>query len=137
MSLKKAYIFLIFAVLTEVLATSCMKAGEELGSRAFGFLCMYVLLVASYYFMAVSLKRLSISVAYAIWEVLGVVCVVCIGVFYFGENLAWQEKLGIMLSICGIGLINYAELKGHKDTSLKSSSESSPDSENTQSSSNT
>lgn len=111
MSLKKAYIFLVFAILTEVLATSFMKAGE---GKVYGLICMYVLLVVSYYLMALSLKRLSISVAYAIWEVVGVLCVVCIGVFYFGESLSLLEQLGILCSICGIALINYAELK-HKE----------------------
>lgn len=116
MSLKKAYIFLIFAVLTEVLATSCMKAGEG-EYRIWGYVSMYVLLVFSYFFMAISLKRLSISVAYAIWEVLGVVSVASVGIFYFGENLSWKEQLGISLSLCGIFLINLAELKHNKSNS--------------------
>ncbi|TLD96229.1 multidrug efflux SMR transporter [Helicobacter jaachi] len=116
MSLTRAYIFLTFAILTEVLATSFMKASSG-GDKIFGLMCMYALLVVSYYFMAISLKRLSISVAYAIWEVLGMLCVVGIGVFYFGESLSIQEQLGIVLSLCGIMLINVAELKNHsKDT---------------------
>lgn len=116
MSLKKAYIFLIFAVLTEVLATSCMKAGGG-EYRIWGYVSMYVLLVFSYFFMAISLKRLSISVAYAIWEVLGVVSVANVSIFYFGENLSWKEQLGIVLSLCGIFLINLAELKHNKSDS--------------------
>lgn len=126
MSLKKAYIFLIFAVLTEVLATSCMKAGEG-EYRIWGYISMYVLLVFSYFFMAVSLKRLSISVAYAIWEVLGVVSVACVGIFYFGENLSWREQLGIGLSLCGIFLINLAELRHSKADSQSPA----PDSQST------
>lgn len=112
MSLKTAYILLVFAILTEVLAVNLMKAS---GGAIFGYVCMFVLLVVSYYFMALSLKRLSISVAYAIWEVLGAVCVVAISIFYFGEELLWTQKAGIVLSFCGIALINYAELKAHKN----------------------
>lgn len=115
MSFKMAYTFLLLAILTEVLATSFMKAGDGMGEKTIGLTCMYVLLIFSYYFMARSLKKLSISVAYAIWEVLGVVCVVCIGVFYFDENLSTKEQLGILLSLCGIILINVAELKAHKN----------------------
>lgn len=72
---------------------------------------MYVLLVLSYYFMALSLKRISVGVAYAIWEVLGALCVVCISVFYFGEELSLGQKIGIVCAISGIALINYAEIK--------------------------
>ncbi|WP_301196657.1 multidrug efflux SMR transporter, partial [uncultured Helicobacter sp.] len=81
------------------------------GYRILGIIGMYVLLVLSYYFMALSLKRLSISVAYAIWEVLGGICVALIGIFYFGETLSLYEKLGILLALSGILLINYAEIK--------------------------
>ena len=41
------------------------------------------------------------------------------GIFYFGEGLKWQEYLGICLSLCGIALINIAELrnaKAHEDS---------------------
>lgn len=108
MSLKKAYILLIFAILTEVFAVNLMKASA---GKMWGLVYMYVLLVLSYYFMALSLHRISVGVAYAIWEVLGAVCVVCISVFYFGEELLWTQKVGILLSVSGIALINYAELK--------------------------
>lgn len=114
MSLKKAYTLLVFAILAEVLATSAMKASD---GKIIGFICMYILLVLSYYLMAISLKRLSISVAYAIWEVLGVLCIVGIGIFYFHESLSLKEWLGLACSICGIMLINYAEITAHKDDS--------------------
>ncbi|WP_334092248.1 multidrug efflux SMR transporter [Helicobacter typhlonius] len=108
MSLKKAYMFLVFAILTEVLAVNLMKASE---GDYWGLICMYVLLVLSYYFMALSLKKISVGVAYAIWEVLGALCVVCISVFYFGEELSLGQKIGIVCAISGIALINYAEIK--------------------------
>ena len=47
MSLKKSYLFLMFAILTEVLAVNLMKASE---GEIWGLMCMYVLLVLSYYF---------------------------------------------------------------------------------------
>ena len=111
MSLKRAYVLLLCAVLAEVLATTLLKGTLTEGYRILGIIGMYVLLVLSYYFMALSLKRLSISVAYAIWEVLGGICVALIGIFYFGETLSLYEKLGILLALIGILLINYAEIK--------------------------
>ena len=116
MTLKRAYILLVFAILTEVFAVNLMKASM---GAIWGLVCMYALLVLSYYFMALSLKRISVGVAYAIWEVLGAVCVVCISVFYFGEELLWTQKVGIILSISGIALINYAELKREKEAELE------------------
>lgn len=111
MNLKTAYLFLILAILTEVLAVHIMKTSE---GAIFGYASMLLLLVVSYYLMALSLKRLSVSVAYAIWEVLGTLCVLGLSIFYFNEELLWTQKLGIVLSFCGIGLINYAELRNNK-----------------------
>lgn len=124
MTLKKAYIFLLFAVIAEVLATSLLKSALNAEYRILGFLGMYALLVLSYYFMALSLNRLSISVAYAIWEVLGGICVALIGIIYFKEILSLQQTLGIILSFCGIACINYAEITQHRKNVKADSTES-------------
>ena len=52
MTLKRAYILLVFAILTEVFAVNLMKASM---GAIWGLVCMYALLVLSYYFMALSL----------------------------------------------------------------------------------
>ncbi|RDU59361.1 DMT family transporter [Helicobacter marmotae] len=114
MSLIKAYVFLFCAVMVEIIALSLLKATLQEEYRNFGLLGMYILLVLSYFFMALCLKRLPISIAYAIWEALGGLCVTLIGIFYFNEELSFYQKCGILLALCGICLMNYAELRAHR-----------------------
>ena len=73
MTLKRAYILLVFAILTEVFAVNLMKASM---GAIWGLVCMYALLVLSYYFMALSLKRISVGAVSLKRKMLGAVCVV-------------------------------------------------------------
>lgn len=38
--------------------------------------------------MALSLKKIPVGIAYGMWEVLGVSCIVLIGLFFYDETLS-------------------------------------------------
>ena len=119
---KKAIIFawfyLLLAIITEVLGSSFLKLGANM---QFGFVITAALICISYYFIGLAIKRISVSVAYAMWEVLGVLCIIPIGIFYFDEDLSNMQFIGIGLAISGIVLINIGEEHTHNTESLDSS----------------
>ncbi len=119
---KKAIIFawfyLLLAIITEVLGSSFLKLGANM---QFGFVITAALICISYYFIGLAIKRISVSVAYAMWEVLGVLCIIPIGIFYFDEDLSNMQFIGIGLAILGIVLINIGEEHTHNTESLDSS----------------
>lgn len=119
---KKAIIFawfyLLLAIITEVLGSSFLKLGANM---QFGFVITAALICISYYFIGLAIKRISVSVAYAMWEVLGVLCIIPIGIFYFDEDLSNMQFIGIGLAILGIVLINIGEEHTHNTKSLDSS----------------
>ena len=119
---KKAIIFawfyLLLAIITEVLGSSFLKLGANI---QFGFVITAALICISYYFIGLAIKRISVSVAYAMWEVLGVLCIIPIGIFYFDEDLSNMQFIGIGLAISGIVLINIGEEHTHNTESLDSS----------------
>lgn len=119
---KKAIIFawfyLLLAIITEVLGSSFLKLGANM---QFGFVITAALICISYYFIGLAIKRISVSVAYAMWEVLGVLCIIPIGIFYFDEDLSNMQFIGIGLAILGIVLINIGEEHTHNTESLNSS----------------
>ncbi|WP_027327218.1 DMT family transporter [Helicobacter pametensis] len=104
----RSWCFLILAILTEVLATSLLKLFE---GDTLGYLVVFALIGVSYYFMALSLRSIPVGVAYGMWEVLGVSCIVAIGVFFYGEILSTAQAIGLSLAILGIILVNL----GHKE----------------------
>lgn len=105
----KSWFFLLLAILTEVIATSFLKFFQ---GAWFGYIIVFSLIGISYFFMALSLKSIPVGVAYGMWEVLGVSCIVLIGIFFYDETLSFSQIAGLILAILGIFLVNLG-YKGH------------------------
>lgn len=108
MSKTRAWIFLILAILVEVIATSALKI--SLG-QIWGYVIMGIFITVSYYFMGLCVRVIPIGTAYAIWEALGVSLIALLGIVVFGEKLSLHQIIGISLGIIGIILINLGERK--------------------------
>lgn len=59
-------------------------------------------IVASFFFLAIALKKLPLSVAYAIWTGIGTAGTVLFGIFYFHEPTSMPHLVCVALIICGI-----------------------------------
>lgn len=101
-----AYVLLIGAILSEVVATMSLKASEgftKLTPSIFvviGYLLSFVLL-------GLALNRgLPVSTGYAIWAAVGTTVVAVLGVVIFGESLSGVAIVGIGLIIAGVVLVN-------------------------------
>ena len=113
-----AWLWLVLAIITEVLGSSFLKLAQ---SMSYGFLVTAFFICVSYYFIGLAIKQISVSVAYAMWEVLGVICIVLIGIWYFDENLALVQYAGIVCAVVGILLINFGEVSD-EDSALRDKS---------------
>ena len=102
------WIYLLIAILTEVVGTSLMKASQGL-TRVLPTVFMFVLYAVSFVFMAFALKKIEVGIAYAIWSGLGPAMIAVIGIAWFRESLNLPKVLGIILIIAGVVLLN---LKG-------------------------
>lgn len=94
-------LYLVLAILLEVAGTTSMKL-------AYGFtkpvpsILLFVFYILSFIFLTLSLKRLEISVAYAIWAGLGTSLIAIIGVFYFHEPMTIVKLASLSLIIVGV-----------------------------------
>ena len=109
----KTWIILLVAILSEVIATSALKASD-----GFTKLGPSVLVVVGYglafYFLSLTLKVMSVGIAYAIWAGLGIVLTAVIGWFMFGQKLDAPALLGMGLIILGVIVINlFSNANGH------------------------
>ena len=109
----KTWIILLVAILSEVIDTSALKASE-----GFTKLGPSVLVVVGYglafYFLSLTLKVMSVGIAYAIWAGLGIVLTAVIGWFMFGQKLDTPALLGMGLIILGVIVINlFSNANGH------------------------
>jgi len=100
-----AYIYLLIAIIAEVVGTSALKASD-----GFTKWIPNVIIVIGYglafYFLSLVLRSIPVGVAYAIWSGLGIVLISLVGYVYFKQPLDLPAIVGMVLIISGVILIN-------------------------------
>jgi len=99
------WIYLLIAIITEVVGTSLMKVSQGL-TRVLPTIGMFALYAVSFIFMALALKKIEVGIAYAIWSGLGTAMIALIGVAWFRESFNLPKLAGIVLIIVGVVLLN-------------------------------
>ncbi len=96
-----SWLYLILAILLEVSGTTCLKL-----SQGFTKLLPSVLLLIFYGFSFTSfsfaLKKLDVSVAYAVWSGLGTTLIATVGILWFREPLSALKIISIGLIVIGV-----------------------------------
>jgi small multidrug resistance pump len=99
-----AYAFLGLAIVSEVIATSALKASD--GMSRLGPAAIVVIGYAiALYLLALSLKSLPVGFVYAIWAGLGIIGVALIGAALFGESFTTVKVAGIAMIVAGVALV--------------------------------
>lgn len=100
----KVYIYLLLAVIAEVIATSALKP-----AMGFTKLLPSAIVVTGYatafYLLSIIFQTLPVGITYAIWSGLGIVLVTLIGVLMFKQIPDLPAILGMVLIIAGVVVI--------------------------------
>ncbi|HVO90549.1 MAG TPA: multidrug efflux SMR transporter [Casimicrobiaceae bacterium] len=89
------------AILLEIAGTTSMKLSHGF-TRPLPSALLFVFYAASFALMTVAVKRIDMSVSYAIWSGVGTALIALIGVGWFKESLTWVQMLSIVLIIVGV-----------------------------------
>lgn len=107
------YVIMLIAIVSEVIATSALKAAE-------GFTRFWpsVIVVSGYgiafYCLALVLKSIPVGIAYAIWSGLGIVLVTIAGAVLYKQKPDLPAIIGLLLIITGVIVINvFSKNAGH------------------------
>ena len=107
------WIFLILAIVGEVIATTSLKMSAGFTKIIPNIICIIGYGV-TFYFFSLALRDISVSIAYAIWSGLGILFISIIGIFFFDQSIDIAGVLGISLILIGIVLINlFSSMAGH------------------------
>lgn len=101
----QGWLFLVIAVVAEVVATSALKASEGF-SRVWPSVTVVIGYVAAFYFLSLTLRYLPLGVAYAVWAGVGVVLTTLIGWALFQQKLDIAAVVGIGLILAGVMVMN-------------------------------
>jgi small multidrug resistance pump len=93
--------YLILAILLEVSGTLCMKASDGFTRplATAGMVLFYTLCFAA---LTLAVKRIDISVAYAIWSGVGTALIAVAGALLFRELMTPLKILSLLLIIAGV-----------------------------------
>ena len=103
-AMHRAYLFLALAILTEVLATSCLKASEGF-TRPWPSVVTVLGYAASFYCLSLTLATLPTGVVYAIWSGVGIVLISLVGWVVFHQALDAAALAGMGLIVAGVVVI--------------------------------
>ena len=96
-----AALYLMFAILLEVAGTTSMRLSN--GFTVFGpSVLIFVFYFFSFGFLTLSLKRLELSTAYAVWSGLGTLLIALIGMVFFNEPMTMIKAFSLALIIVGV-----------------------------------
>ncbi|WP_350432226.1 multidrug efflux SMR transporter [Shewanella sp. H8] len=101
----KSWIFLSVAILTEVVATSALKASDGFSKLA-PSIVVVVGYVLSFYFLSLALKSIPVGIAYATWAGLGIVLITVIAWVMYGQKLDVGALVGMTLILVGVVVMN-------------------------------
>lgn len=98
------WLFLSVAIVSEVVATSVLKA-----SNGFTQLWPSLVVIAGYaiafFFLSLTLRTMPVGVAYAIWSGVGIVLVTLIAWFVFKQSLDIPAIIGLTLIVAGVVIL--------------------------------
>jgi small multidrug resistance pump len=99
------WIFLAIAIISEVIATSALKASDGF-TRLWPSAAVVLGYAAAFYFLSLTLRTIPVGVAYAVWSGVGIVLVALIGWWVYGQKLDLPAGIGMALIIAGIVVLN-------------------------------
>jgi small multidrug resistance pump len=99
------YLFLLIAILSEVAATSALRASGQF-TKLWPSVIVVIGYASAFYFMSLTLKSIPVGIAYAIWSGVGIVLISITGYFLYKQKLDMPALLGMGLIIAGVLVIN-------------------------------
>lgn len=99
------YVFLLVAILFEVVATTALKQSDGFTRLAPSLVTISGYALA-FYFLSLTLRVLPVGVVYAVWSGVGIVLITAIGWLWFKQVLDPAALIGMALIIAGVLVIN-------------------------------
>jgi small multidrug resistance pump len=95
------WIYLLIAILLEVAGTTSMKLSQGF-TKLIPSILIFVFYALSFVALTFALRKLDMSVTYAVWSGLGTVLIALIGVLYFHEQMTFLKAISIVLIVAGV-----------------------------------
>lgn len=101
------WIYLLSSIVLETIGTTLMKMSDGFSKLSYtaGTLIAYGVCFA---FLSFALKKIPVSVAYAIWGAAGITIIAAVGVLFFKESISFMKVLSILFIVLGVIGLNFS-----------------------------
>lgn len=99
------WIYLAIAIVSEVIATSALKAADGF-TRWIPSLIVAAGYASAFYFLSLTLRVIPLGIAYAVWSGVGIVLVALVGWTVYRQSLDIPSIVGITFIITGVVILN-------------------------------
>jgi small multidrug resistance pump len=96
-----SWLYLILAILLEVCGTTSMKLSQGF-TKLVPSILIFVFYCLSFTSITLALKKIDVSVAYAVWSGLGTALIAVLGILWFKEPFSLLKMVSIGLIIAGV-----------------------------------
>ena len=105
MNITHAYIFLVLAIIFELLSTSFLKDTNGF-TRLYPSLIVIIALCICLFLMSHTMKFIPVGIVYASWAGLGIVAITIIAVLKYNQMPNIPTMIGIALIVIGVVVVN-------------------------------
>lgn len=99
------YVYLAFAIIAEVIATTCLKASDGFSNLVPTIITVIGYAIA-FFFLSLVLKTMPTGIAYAIWSGIGIILIASAAWAFQGQKLDVPALIGMGLIVAGVVVIN-------------------------------
>jgi small multidrug resistance pump len=96
-----SWLYLVLAIMLEVSGTTSMKLSQGF-TKILPSALMFLFYGLSLSALTLALKKIDVSVAYAVWSGLGTALIASVGVLWFREPLNALKVISLLLIIMGV-----------------------------------
>ena len=107
------YLYLVVAVIAEVVATSALAASHGF-TKPMPSLVTVVGYGIAFYLLSLTLRTIPVGIVYAVWSGLGIVLIAAVGAIWFRQPLDLPAVIGLGLILAGVVVVNvFSKTVGH------------------------
>ncbi|SEM83711.1 small multidrug resistance pump [Palleronia salina] len=103
--MTRAYLFLMTAIVLEVMATTALARSNSFSRLLPSILCV-VGYVGSFYCLSIPIRVMPTGIIYAIWAGVGIVLITLVAWIWQGQVLDAPALAGLALILAGVVVIN-------------------------------
>ena len=99
--MEMSWIYLTLAIIMEVIGTAAMKLALGF-TKVVPSILMMVFYGLSFAFLTLAVKKIDVSIGYAIWAGVATALIAIVGIVHFGESASVVKIVSIALIVLGV-----------------------------------